>query len=226
MVPSRPDDQREGPRLPTPYSAVDSMGQSGHGVSRHRPRHARANDAMADGRHGPPLLGRVVSFTRPWARRRLSVEVERELGPRLEPGEHVSNVFAVFCGSLALDMLAYALAAGGMGLASDHASSWKSFAWGFLAFVPAAWAGRRFLKPHILVLTDRRLFLFRTTWFRERLDRVVVEERREAVSAVWEERDRVTLLGPGGHGTKVRLPLFYRKTASCIADWLGPAEGG
>jgi hypothetical protein len=80
----------------------------------------------------------------------------------------------------------------------------------------AQWA---ILKPRLLVLTDWRMFVVKTTAVMEGPKEIEAVERRDDVRATLVDRDRVLVSGQRTRPISLRVPFEYRKMASYITDW-------
>jgi hypothetical protein len=143
---------------------------------------------------------------------------------RLEPGEEVQSALRVLTGSFLLYLLASAVIVAVYFLAvatlSGNPNEDPTFSIAVLGLIVimgfAQWA---ILKPRLLVLTDRRMFVVKTTAVMDRPKEIEAVERRDDVHAELVDRDRVLVSGQRRRPISLRVPFGQRKIASYIRDW-------
>jgi len=156
---------------------------------------------------------------------RLVRKAESFLATYLEPGETLTTAVRVQTGSL-LAYLVVGIAAFillGVGLDQSPANMLPQgvfgglFIAGYIAIVSgASWL---VLKPRLLAITDRRLFLFKMTGFLGRVSGIETEEVRDSVRARLIDKDRVVVSGAQGRAISIRVTYSYRYIAAYLRDW-------
>jgi hypothetical protein len=146
---------------------------------------------------------------------------------RLEAGETPTTALRVQTGSLLFYLVVaipvLALWFGGWDLLHRGGGSESALGWIFIVgYAAITLVGQRLiLKPRLLAVTDRRLFVLTLSPLTESVAGVEAEISRHDVRATLADKDRLIVSGTGDRPISLRLPYGYRRTASYLRDWAG-----
>jgi uncharacterized membrane protein len=160
---------------------------------------------------------------------RLVRKAEVFLADRLEPGETALSALRVRTGSLLIatvvTLVGIVLLYWVLDTSFGGQSQSGSFdAVMFVGYVAIIFGGTLMQKPRLLVLTDSRLFVLRTTPILDRVVGIEAEERREVVQATLVSKDRVLVSGSAHRAIRLRLPWGSQRMAQYLRDWATPVR--